>query len=403
MEWHRIEISEETKAPVGKMEERIARNREQKQKEKEEGLLKEPEKKVCGSNETQLLEILCKIEPADKGYMEKAWERWDSLCKPLRSFGKLEAAVARTAGIQRSLRPCIDRPAVIIMGADNGVIEEGVSQSGSEVTAQVMENMGAGISAVCILAEEIHAEVYPVNIGMLSEGRHEKIINVPVKRGTSNIAKGPAMTREEAALAILTGIRMVEKLLRKGKNLIITGEMGIGNTTTSSAMAAVFLNASPEAVTGRGAGLSTEGLARKCRVIQEAIAVNHPDPDDVLDVLSCVGGLDIAGMAGCFIGGALYHVPVLVDGFISSLAAYCAVRLNPDCRDYMFATHCSSEPAGEQMLQAAGLEPFLYADMHMGEGTGAAAAYPVLQAGFSVYRMLPSFAGGKVEQYKPLK
>lgn len=355
------------------------------------------------SREAQLLELLKKTEPADKEYMEKAKNRWDSLCKPLGSFGKLEEAVARTAGIQRTLRPAIDRPAVLIMAADNGVVREGVSQSKSEVTAQVLENMGQGISAVCILAEEIHAEVYPINIGMLSDGKQERIINVPVRKGTGNIVDGPAMTREEAAEAILTGIRMVEKMLRRGKNLIITGEMGIGNTTTSSAMVSVFLNEAPEAVTGKGAGLSTEGLKKKCGVIQRAVERNRPDPKDVLDVLSKVGGLDIAGMTGCFIGGALFHVPVLIDGFISSVAAYCAVRLNPDCRDYMFATHCSAEPAGKRILDALELEPFLYADMRMGEGTGAAAAYPVLQAGFAAYRMLPSFEGGKVEPYKHLK
>ena len=362
-----------------------------------------PEKNLNRTEQDVLREEIAQISGADRQFMADTWNRWDTLCKPLRSFGKLEEIVVQVAGIQRTVRPDISCPAVVIMGADNGVVEEGISQSGSEVTAQVLENMGAGISAVCILARQFGAPVYPMNIGMYTEGKHPHIQNCRVRPGTANIAKGPAMTREEGAKTILTGISIIKKLKEEGKNLVITGEMGIGNTTTSSAMAAVFLHRPVQQVTGCGAGLSQEGLERKRAVIAKAIKVNAPDPADPLDVLTKLGGLDIAGLTGLFLGGARYHLPVLIDGFISSVAAYCAWKLCPAARDYMIATHCSGEPAGKWMLDALGLKPFLYAGMRMGEGTGAAAAYPVLQAGFAEYAQLPTFAGGSVKAYEHLK
>ncbi|WNV56834.1 nicotinate-nucleotide--dimethylbenzimidazole phosphoribosyltransferase [Oscillospiraceae bacterium NTUH-002-81] len=267
----------------------------------------------------------------------------------------------------------------------------------------MLENMGAGISAVCILARQFGAPVYPVNIGMKTEGKHPRIRNCRVRPGTGNIAVEPAMTREEGAKAILTGLSVMKELKEEGRNLVITGEMGIGNTTTSSAMAAVFLGRSPQEVTGYGAGLSGEGLRRKIAVIDRALKINQPDAADPLDVLAKVGGLDIAGLTGLFLGGARYQMPVLIDGFISSVAACCAWKLCPAARDAMIATHCSGEPAGKWMLEALGLEPFLYADMRMGEGTGAAVAYPVLQAGFAEYTQLPTFAGGSVKAYEHLR
>ena len=205
-------------------------------------MLSEIEKAARNSSwEDTLDKEITRISGADRQMMTDTWNRWDTLCKPLRSFGKLEEAVVRVAGIQGTIQPDISRPAVVIMGADNGVVEEGVSQSGSEVTAQVLENMGAGISAVCILARQFGAPVYPVNIGMKTEGKHPRIRNCRVRPGTGNIAVEPAMTREEGAKAILTGLSVMKELKEEGRNLVITGEMGIGNTTTSSAMAAVFL------------------------------------------------------------------------------------------------------------------------------------------------------------------
>ena len=351
----------------------------------------------------KLEEYLAQIKPFDQKAADAASAHWDSLCKPLRGMGKLEDMVVQLAGIYGTEKVENPNPVVVIMGADNGVVAEGVSQTGSEVTAQVLENMGERISSVCILARQEGIEVIPVNIGMLTDGKHPRIWNRPVRYGTGNIAKEPAMTREEAIQAIVTGIEAVRELYGQGYRMIITGEMGIGNTTPSSAMASVLLSKDPAEVTGRGAGLSTAGLEHKIEVIRQAIAVNEPDPNDIIDVLSKIGSLDIAGMIGCYIGGAIAGVPVLIDGFISSISAYCAAKLAPACKAYMVATHCSAEPAGKMMLDALGMEAPLHAGMHLGEGTGAVTAYSLYKYALALYNGLPSFAEGNVEQYEHLR
>lgn len=353
--------------------------------------------------EAALMEEISQIEGLDEGYVKQAWERFDSLCKPLRSFGKLEEAVVRAAGIERTVRPVFDKPVVAIMAADNGVVEEGVSQTGPEVTTQVLENMALYQSAVCLLGKEIGAEVIPVDLGAKQPAAHPRVKNCCIRRGTSNIAVGPAMSREEAVKAVLIGMEVVREQKEAGRHVVITGEMGIANTTTSSAMASVLLDKEVEEVTGRGAGLSTEGLMRKIGAIHRAIEVNKPDREDILDVISKVGGFDIAGMTGCFLGAARYHLPVLIDGFISSIAAYCAIKLCPASRDYMYATHCSGEPAGRMMLDAMGLEPLVFGGMRMGEGTGAVVGYSVLKQGFTIYDSLPKFADTQIEEYHHLK
>lgn len=343
------------------------------------------------------------IKPVDKEAMEESWNYWDSRCKPLRGMGRLEEMVVQLAGIYGTAHPKDLNPVVVIMGADNGVVAEGVSQTGSEVTAQVLENMGDRISSVCIMARTRGIEVIPVNIGMLVDGKHPRIWNRVVRYGTGNIARGPAMSREEAVQGILTGIEVVRELYDKGFRMVITGEMGIGNTTPSSAMASVLLSKEVEWMTGRGAGLSSEGLKRKIQVIKKAIAVNQPDKEDILDVLSKVGSLDIAGMIGCYIGAALCRVPALIDGFISSVAAYCAAELAPACKAYMVPTHCSAEPAGRLMLEALGMEAPIQAGMHLGEGTGAVTAYGLYEYAFALYNGLPGWNDGKVEAYEHLK
>ena len=356
-----------------------------------------------GALQLNLEEVVEKIVPLDQSAIEEAWIHWDSLCKPLRGFGKLEELVVQLAGIRRTSVPEIKKRAVVIMGADNGVVGEGVSQTGSEVTAQVLENMGDKISSVCVMSRLLNADVIPVNIGMNTDGKHPAIRNRSVRYGTGNIAKEPAMSRQECLKAIEEGIRIIGELKQEGYDLIITGEMGIGNTTTSSACASVILNKDPGEVTGRGAGLSSEGLKRKISVIRRALEVNHPDPQDAVDVMAKVGGLDIAGMTGCFLGAAYYQLPVLIDGFISGVSAYFAAQLCPVSKEYMYATHCGTEPAAEMILDALGLEPVLYAGMHLGEGAGAAAFLPLLDQALNVYYGLPVFAAGKVEAYEHLK
>ena len=349
-----------------------------------------------------LEETLAAIVPADRAAMDAAWQRWDSIAKPLRSLGLLEEAVVRIAGMTGAPAVKLGRRAVIAMCADNGVLAQGVTQTGQEVTAIVTENMSTGDTSVCRMAAAAGAEVIPVDIGVARAVAGERIRQYNVRRGTADMTQGPAMTREEAVKAVETGIQMVRELKDKGYGLIGTGEMGIGNTTTSSALASVFLNCPPEKVTGRGAGLSSAGLERKIKAIETAIQVNKPNPADPLDVLSKVGGLDLAGLCGVFLGGAACRIPVLVDGFISSAAALTAARLCPNAVDYMLGSHASNEPAGRMVLEDLGLKPFLYANMCLGEGTGAAAVMPLLDMALAVYDGMTTFADEQIEAYQPL-
>lgn len=350
-----------------------------------------------------LIETIAAIVPVSKETQDQAWKIWDSRCHPLRGFGYLEDLVTELCAITGRIDPVIDRRAVVIMGADNGVVEEGVSQTGQEVTRQVLENMGDDITSVCMLSRCAGATVFPVNIGMVSDGIHSRIINRPVRKGTSNIRKGPAMTREECIEAIETGIRVVNERIDEGYNLILIGEMGIGNTTTSSACASVLFDMTVESVTGRGAGLSSTGLNNKIQVIKDAIKVNQPDPKDVLDVISRLGGFDIAGMVGCFIGAAARRIPVIMDGFISGIAAVAAVRLCPAVNGYILASHCTAEPAGKKILEELDKQAVIQAGMHLGEATGAAMLLPILDMALYAYKNLPSFDGGNVEAYEHLK
>ena len=349
-----------------------------------------------------LEETLAAIVPADRAAMDAAWQRWDSIAKPLRSLGLLEEAVVRIAGMTGTPAVKLGRRAVIAMCADNGVVAQGVTQTGQEVTAIVTENMSTGDTSVCRMAAAAGAEVIPVDIGVARPVAGERIRQCNVRRGTADMTQGPAMTREEAVQAVETGIELVRELKDKGYGLIGTGEMGIGNTTTSSALASAFLNRPPEQVTGRGAGLSSAGLERKIKAIETAIQVNKPNPADPLDVLSKVGGLDLAGLCGVFLGGAACRIPVLVDGFISSAAALTAARLCPAAVDYMLGSHASNEPAGRMVLEELGLKPFLYANMCLGEGTGAAAVMPLLDMALAVYDGMTTFADEQIEAYQPL-
>jgi nicotinate-nucleotide--dimethylbenzimidazole phosphoribosyltransferase len=230
---------------------------------------------------------------------------------------------------------------------------------------------------------------------------YKGIIHKKIRRGTDNITKGPAMTREEAITAINIGIETVGQLKEKGYNLIGTGEMGIGNTTTSSAIASVLLEFHPSLVVGSGAGLSKEGLLNKISVVERAIKFNKPIKADPIDVISKVGGFDIAGLVGCFIGGAIYRLPIIIDGFISSVAALCAVTIEPKVKDYIFPSHASAEQAGYKILDALGLEPMLLLDMRLGEGTCAAIAFGIFDAAFVAYTKMGTFDDAAIEQYKP--
>lgn len=351
----------------------------------------------------QLEQALKAVEPLDGNSMERSGRRLDSLSKPLGSLGRLENIVVQLAGINKEVFPQADKKAVVIMCADNGVVDEGVSQVGRDVTASVTRNFMKGITGVCALSKHAGADIVVVDIGVEEEIDTEGVLNRKVRNGTWNIAKGPAMTREEAIRCIETGIDVVADLKTKGYNLLGTGEMGIGNTTTSSAIAACFTKYPVEVLVGKGAGLTSEGLLHKIEVVRQAININKPDPGDVLDVLSKVGGFDIAGLVGCFIGAAVYRIPILIDGFISAIAALCAVKLEPKVGNYILPSHGSAEPGSKAVLEELGLEPVLNLGMRLGEGTGAVIAFHIIDAALAAYTNMGTFGDAEIEQYVPLK
>ena len=340
----------------------------------------------------------------DKKAIEAASYRWNHIAKPLHGLGVLEDDIIRIAGMTGSPDICLDRKAVVIMCADNGVVEEGVSQTGREVTAAVTRNFTKGNASVCIMAERAGAQVVPVDVGVADSledcGRKYPLRSCKIMAGTRNLAREEAMTEAEARAAIQVGTDQVSQLKEQDCRTIATGEMGIGNTTTSSAVAAVLLGKRAEEVTGRGAGLSDEALERKIQVIEKAISLHRPDWKDPVDVLKKVGGLDIAGLTGVFLGGAQYGIPVVVDGFISGVAALTAERLCPGCADFMLASHVSAEPAGEMVLNALGLTPVIRAGMCLGEGTGAVAALPLFQMAADVYSRMSTFQENSLEEYQ---
>lgn len=350
------------------------------------------------------------IRPLDEEVMKNSIKRWDSIAKPLRSLGSLEEAIVRIAGMTGDANVSIDKKALVIMCADNGVVKEGVTQTGSEVTAVVTENFTKAKATVSIMAGVSKTDLFPVDIGIESDMQDSlditqeivpfRILNRKISYGTKNLYIEPAMTKEETVKAIEVGINLVKELKNKGYKIIATGEMGIGNTTTSSAVASVLLDKPVELVTGKGAGLSSEGLERKINVIKEAIKLHKPDKNDPLDVLAKVGGLDIAGLTGVFIGGAAYRLPIVIDGFISAVAALIAVKIEPLVKEYILPSHVSKEPAGEIILNELGMTPFINCGMFLGEGTGAVAIFPILQMASDVYSEMSTFSETKIEEYK---
>ncbi|MDR1547524.1 MAG: nicotinate-nucleotide--dimethylbenzimidazole phosphoribosyltransferase [Hungatella sp.] len=353
----------------------------------------------------ELSTYLSQIRTLSASSMEIARKRWSQVAKPLNSLGVLEDDIIKIAGIRETSKVDIEKRALVILCADNGIVEEGVTQTGREVTALVAENMTNGNSSVCIMADQAGVDVFPVDIGVardLNSGFSHPLLCRKIAYGTKNFRNEPAMKREEAVRAIETGMKLVEELAEKGYQLIATGEMGIGNTTTSSAVASLLLKKAPEVLTGRGAGLNDEGLRRKLEVIKKAVEQYAPVCRDTVDILASVGGFDLAGLTGVFLGGAIYRIPVLVDGFISAVAALLADRIYPGCRNFMLASHVSAEPAGRLLLDELGLEPFIQAGMCLGEGTGAVAAIPLLHMAAGVYNTMSSFEDIQIEAYKPM-
>lgn len=341
-----------------------------------------------------------KILPTDGEARAACVARWNSIAKPLGSLGKMEDLLARIAGVSGDPDIDIAKKGVLVFCADNGVLAQGVAQSSHEVTASIARSLLRRTTAVCAMAKAAGADVFPIDVGMV-----DTLPDLPCDKtccGTADMTLGPAMTRARCIHAVKVGMGMVAQKKAEGYRLLAVGEAGIGNTTTSAAVASVLLGLPVEKAAGRGSGLSDEGLIRKQKAIERAIAVNHPDPTDPLDVLAKVGGLDIAAMTGAFLGGALHHIPMVVDGLISSVAALCAVRLCPNARDYLLPSHRTAEPAGKAILAELGLEPMIDGGLRLGEGTGAVALFPLLDMAAAVYHHAATFEDIAVEAYKPL-
>ena len=338
------------------------------------------------------------IPPIDTTCAQQAEARQNILTKPAKSLGRLEEISIQLAGMKASAFPDVQRKAVIVMAADHGVALEGVSAYPPEVTPQMVLNFLHGGAAINVLARQAGASVTIVDIGVASDfdPALPGLLHRKVAHGSRNMAKGPAMTRAEAEKALAEGMDVLALVAGAGLDLLATGDMGIGNTTPSAAIAAVLTGLPVRMLTGRGTGVDDAGLERKITIIEQAIAVNQPDPHDALDVLCKVGGLEIAGLAGVMIAAAARRIPVVVDGFISTAAAMIAVGLVPDVRNYLFGGHKSVEIGHQAMLKHLGLVPLLDLDLRLGEGTGAALAFHLIEASTRILREMATFAEASV-------
>jgi nicotinate-nucleotide--dimethylbenzimidazole phosphoribosyltransferase len=347
----------------------------------------------------KIQQVIANIQPLDEQVMEEARRRQDNLTKPQGSLGQLESLSVQVAGIKRSLRPKIIHKVIFTLAGDHGVAEEGVSAYPSEVTLQMVYNFLRGGAGLNVLARHVGARVVVADLGVASVlQRHPDLRDKKVAMGTRNMAKEPAMSREEALRSIEAGIELVEEEWSKGIDILGTGDMGIGNTTPSSAITAVITGADPAKVTGRGTGLNDEEWKRKVETIKKAIEINRPNPKDPIDVLSKVGGLEIGGIAGVILGGARFGIPVVIDGFISGAAALIAGTLAPQVKPYLIAAHQSVEQGHKFLLEYLGLKPLLNLDLRLGEGTGAALAISLVEASLKILDEMATFAEAGVSE-----
>lgn len=340
-----------------------------------------------------LQETIEKIEVLDQDMIAMARERVDNLIKPPKSLGRLEELAIQLAGITKNIKPVVDRKAIIVMAADHGVYEEGITCNPQEVTFGQTLNFPKGLTGVCAIGRVSESRIVTVDIGVKGDIPDDAgVIGRKIKLGSDNIAKGPAMSREEAVRSLEVGIEIATEEINKGVNLLGTGEMGIGNTTPSTAILSVLGGCDPAEITGRGAGLGEGGLTHKVEVIKKAIEINQPNREDGLDVLAKVGGLEIGGMAGVMLGAAAHRVPVVVDGYISTVAALIAVSIEPKVKNYLIPSHASAEPGGKMASELLGVEPMLHMNMCLGEGSGAALAFPIIDAASNMMKYMPTFA-----------
>ncbi len=331
-----------------------------------------------------LEEAAAAVRSPEEAAMKAAKARWDSRAKLPGSLGGLETLVIRLAGVQRRPTPRADHKRAVVFCADNGVAVQGVTPSPVHITADQAVNFARGGGTINVFARGCGAQVQVIDVGIATDYDEPGVLRRVVRRGTGDITAGPAMTAAECRAAVETGVAAACEAAREGIQILITGEMGIGNTTTSSAVAALLLDQPLELVTAKGAG-TPQRTAHKIEVLRRAIARNHPDPADPLDVIAKVGGLDIAALCGLYIGCAANGLAAFVDGVISGAAALCAARLVPLSRNYMLPSHCSAEPAGRLLLDALGLSPLITAGMCLGEGTGGALGALLLDQALAAY------------------
>ncbi len=347
--------------------------------------------------------ILHAIEPLDSKAMATARQRQDSLTKPHGSLGKLEDLSIKIAGIKANPLPRLEHKAIITMAADHGVVAEGVTLYPQEVTSQMVLNFLNGGAAINVLANHIGARVIVVDMGVIGGFQPTPgLLCQMIDFGTKNMAQGPAMTRQQAIYSLEAGIELVESEINNGLDIIGTGDMGIGNTTASSAILAAISGQSVKKVTGRGTGIDNEQLNHKVSVIEQALSINKPDPKDAIDVLSKVGGFEIGGLAGVILAGAARRIPVVIDGFISGAAALIATSLSPRAKDYLIAAHLSAEAGHKLLLDFLGLQPLLNLNMRLGEGTGAVLGISLVEAAVKILNQMATFSeAGVAEAEQP--
>ena len=341
-------------------------------------------------------------KPLSLAAREASMKRWDSVAKPLASLGRFEQMISDIAAVQETADVSLTPRCVLVFCGDHGVVRRNISQSRSDVTLRVARAVAGGSSNINRMAATASADVFAIDMGMAEALDLPDMIMCRHGNGTQDISVGPAMTKVQAESAIQDGIALIGQMHAHGYRLIATGEMGIGNTTSSAALACAFLNLPVESAAGRGAGLSDAGLERKKAVIREALSVNKPQPDDPVSCLAKFGGFEIAGMTGAFLGGAMYGIPIIIDGVISAIAALIAARICPDARAFMLPSHMGREPIARRLMDALDLHPVIYGDMALGEGTGAVMLFPLLDMALSVYNSSHTFKQLGMEAYKPL-
>jgi nicotinate-nucleotide--dimethylbenzimidazole phosphoribosyltransferase len=344
-------------------------------------------------------DLIAQIGPLDEAAMAAARARQDMLTKPPGSLGRLEALSIQLAGITGNPRPSLQHKVIITMAGDHGVVAEGVSAYPQAVTPQMVYNFLRGGAAINVMARHVGARVVVVDMGVaVALAAHPNLVDKKVALGTGNIARGPAMSREQAVRALLAGAEVAEAEMSRGLDILGTGDMGIGNTTPSAAIAAALTGRPPAEIAGRGTGVDDAGLARKVATVQRALAANRPDPGDALDVLAKVGGFEIGGLAGAILAAAAHRRPAVIDGFISTAAAMIAVGLAPQVRPYLIAAHRSQERGHALMLEWLALVPLLDLDMRLGEGTGAALGISLAEVACKILGEMATFGEAGVSE-----